>query len=477
MVRLARQRPLADSWQEALTRRLRALLRAAPLERFEASKGRRELPLEEQDLRALALRALDLVIEKMGLGAGPTMAELVDALTPLVRSCSRAGDAEAVARLVIDELLNERDRRRAFRESYVALEHGRAVRRQLDFHLLQEHAAPDGSIVLRASTEAINLYAGMLDYPVEDAQIAEEAVLRAQVSRGRIADAVETAKRARLRSIEYEQTVLGYLETSRRDVTQIDWVRDALGLIAAACRHIHERITAEGELLRAIDARIDDADSNAGPQLAGLRDVLDACRARHLRLQQRLIAANQEYLAEHDRQAFRRRPLAPLPDLEAEVFREALELPAGVLADHVDWLLARLQPPRTPLVLHLNAIVGRLLAPRQLDGDEDAQVEIELEHVEAAPPRFSAADAALVDELLAGNGGALSELLQQLRQCGGSNAAQRLLVLRVLLAFEPTERAQLAISRGERILHDPAFAGDDLLVERRKVQDGGSRAN
>lgn len=47
-----------------------------------------------------------------------------------------------------------------------------------------------------ATTEGINLYAGMLDYPVEDAQIADEAVLHAQVQRGRLHDAVQTARRA-----------------------------------------------------------------------------------------------------------------------------------------------------------------------------------------------------------------------------------------------------------------------------------------
>ena len=266
--------PNPDTWQEALTRRLRTLLRMIPLQRMEAGKGRRELALDSQDLRALALRALDLTIERMGLGTGPTYEELSEALVPLVRACDdRLDDDEVdgVIRLVVDELLNERDRRSAFRESYLAIDRDRIVRRYLDFHLLQEHSAPDGSIVLRATTEAINLYAGMLEYPVEDAQIAEEAVLRSQVSRGRIADAVQTARRARLRSIEYEQKVLSYLETTRRDVTQIDWVRDALVLIRAARVHIQERVDAEGELIRAVDVRLESATGEAGAQLAGLR--------------------------------------------------------------------------------------------------------------------------------------------------------------------------------------------------------------
>ena len=112
--------PIPDTWQEALTRRLRTLLRTIPLQRMESGKGRRELALDGQDLRALALRALDLTIERMGLGTGPTYEELRDALRPLVRMCDRELDDEevdAVIRLVVDELLNERDRRSAFQES------------------------------------------------------------------------------------------------------------------------------------------------------------------------------------------------------------------------------------------------------------------------------------------------------------------------------------------------------------------------
>jgi len=463
--------PNPDTWQDALTRRLRTLLRTVPLQRMEASKARRELELADQDLRALALRALDLTIERMGLGTGPTYDELREALRPLVRSCDeRLADDEvdSVIRLVVDELLNERDRRRAFRESYLAIDHDRIVRRQLDFHLLQEHSAPDGTIVLKATTEAINLYAGMLEYPVEDAQIAEEAVLRSQVSRGRIADAVQTAKRARLRSIEYEQKILGYLETTRRDVTQIDWVHDVLELVRNARDHIGDRVDTEGELIRAVDQRLESATSEAGSQLAALRDVLSECLDRHLRLQQRVIAANQEYLDEHDRQAFRPRAMTPLPDLEADVLRAALGLPSGFVSSHTEWLLSRFLAPRPRPVAYLPSLVDRLLAPRRADEDEPLDVsDTDLERFEAMPPRFSADDHRAVNEILGGLKGEqpLSELLARARRRGLSSSGQGLLVLRALLAFDPrADGPGVYVSPRGRPLDDPVFTGDDLLI-------------
>ncbi len=471
-----------DTWQEALTRRLRTLLRIGPLQRMEAGKSRRELRLEDQDLRALALRALDATIEHMGLGSGPSYEQLRDTLRPLVHACDDQAtqkEVDSVIRLVVDGLLNERERRRAFHETYLSIESNQIVRRYLDFHLLQEHSAADGSIVLKATTEAINLYAGMLEYPVEDAQIAEEAVLRSQVNRGRISDAVQTAKRARLRSIEYEQKILGYLETTRRDVTQIDWVRDVLALIRSAREHIGDRIHTEGDLVCIIEKRIESVTTGgeAGPQLAALRDVLRECVTRHLRLQQRLIGANQEYLDEQDRQAFRPRALAPLPDLEAQVLHDALALPSGVVSDHIYWLLARFQAPRTRPVVHLSSLVDRLLMPRR--ADEDGPVEVnqaDLEPFEAMPPRFSTRDHQEVNQIFANlpETKVLSALLCELRDRSVSDSVLKLVVLRALLAYDAavadSTSFQVRVESQGGALREPLFFGDDLRLMKPRMK-------
>ncbi len=106
-----------DSWQDALTRRLRTLVRLSPLHRIEATKSFRDVPLDAIDMRALALRALDLAIERMGLGGGMTHDELRDELVPLVARMSPDLDPAArlaVADAVVLGLLNERERRREF---------------------------------------------------------------------------------------------------------------------------------------------------------------------------------------------------------------------------------------------------------------------------------------------------------------------------------------------------------------------------
>jgi hypothetical protein len=465
---------MTSSWEDALTRRLRALIRTAPLHRVEASKMRRADEFSDQDLRALALRVLDVVIEKMGLGTGASLEHLREELRPLIRaSASDLDDDETanVADAVVLALLNEPARRQAFEEPYLQVASDGTSRRVLQFHLLREREVADGSTVIVATVEGINLYAGMLDYPVEDAQVAEEAVLHAQVQRGRIHDAVQTARRARLRSIEYEQKILSLLETVRRDVAQVDWLGDVLELLDAARGHVGERLTVEREIRRAVEKRLDAVSDDSASQLVALRDTLDECIERHVRLHERLIGANRMYLAEHERQAFRPRAAARLPDLEAEVLRSAALVPTGMLAGLVDALLARLQAPNPPALLRLVTLVDRLLAPRRAEHDDPHDLtDPELEELPGPPRHFEEDDWTAVAILLseARMPTTLGELASLAQRSGLSDAAIRLLALRVLRAFDPQAETRdgLGVRAAGELLQTDRLFGDELVIER-----------
>jgi len=461
-------------WQDALTRRLRALIRTVPLHRIEATKGHRSEELSEHDLRALALRVLDIVIEKMGLGTGALMEELHDGLRPLISSCEPdlgEDEARAIADTVVLAMLNEPDRRQAFAEPYLQVATDGTSRRVLQFHLLRERETADGHTVVVATVEGINLYAGMLDYPVEDAQIAEEAVLQAQVQRGRIADAVQTARRARLRSIEYEQKVVGLLETVRRDVQQVDWVDEVLTFLEQARTHVGERLHVEREIRRAVEDRLDVASDEGAAQLVDLSDTLAECIARHTRLHGRLIGANRIYLEEQERQAFRPRAAERLPDLEADVLRRAVALPASSLAALADPLLAFLQAPRAPSLPRLGSLVERLLAPRRADREDPYDLSApDLEALPEPARSFTTDDAEAAAAVLAETSWptSLGPLLTRARQRGLSDPAVRLLALRVLRAFDPSaENADhlVVTPLGERIAA-VGFDGDELALDR-----------
>lgn len=464
----------ADTWQDALTRRLRTLIRTAPLHRVEASKAHRADIFAEQDLRALALRALDIVIEQMGLGTGATMFDVVQGLEPLIVTANPTLDAAAIATIaeaVVLALLNETERRQAFVEEYLFVGPEGTSRRVLQFHLLRERETADGNTVIMATVEGINLYAGMLDYPVEDAQIAEEAVLQAQVQRGRIADAVRTAQRARLRSIELEQTILGLLERVRRDIRRIDWVTEVLTLLDTARTHVRERLDVELDIRRAVEKRIDAVFDETGAQLVALRDVLDECIRRHTRLHERLIGANREYLEEQERQAFRPRAAARLPDLESDVLRRAVALLTGELAALAPALLVRFHAPRRPIALRLTQLVDRLLAPRREAADEPTDTSApDLELLDEPARHFNPEDEAAVDALLAEAPypTTLGELVGLCERGGLPITATRLLGLRVLRAFDPRakRRDALRVDARGRWLETDVLCGDDLTIDR-----------
>lgn len=465
--------PDPDTWEDALTRRLRTLLRTSPLHQLEASKNQRADHFARQDLRALGLRALDLAIEHKGLGHGASLEELCAELHPLITAVDpqlAPEQADRIAEVILEALLNESGRRQAFREPYLALTPERVSHKLLEFHLLRERQLPDGSTIVEPTTQAINLYAGMLEYEVEDAQAAEEAVLRSQVRRGRLEDAVRTAKRARLRSIEYEQKLVGFLETTRRDIGQVDWVDTALVMIDEAREHISERLEVEREILAAVETRLEiNASANAGVQLAVLKDTLNECLTRHAKLHQRLIRANADYLVEHDRQAFRPHLATPLPDLEVQVLNVALEAPTAALANLVDRLLGYFQAPRSPPVFRLSTLIERLLNPRRTEvGDYDT-ASPELEEVEAPPPVFDEDDQRRVAELFTKIDGEqrLSELLSDARARGYPSSTLRLLVLEVLSAFDPeATNTPVEVELVDEWLGDPVFRGDELLVRR-----------
>lgn len=474
-----------ESWQEALTRRVRTLVRTTPLHQIELSKGHLAIDVARLDLRSCALRVLDVVIESMGLGLGAEREEVLQALRPMVRGLDptlTAENVDAVAVHVLEAMLNERERRTAFSQQYADWQEAPPVLRQAEFHLLREEERPDGSVCLRATTEGINLYTGMLDFAVQDAQVAEEAVLRAQIRRGRVDDAVKTARNARLRSIELQQQIEGLVRLARRDVTQLRWAEEVLGLLDEALDHIDERIGQERELLGMVAQREDAASPEDAPKLATLHKTLDDCMHRHMQLHRRVLAANREFLDEQERQAFRPRMLLPLPDPEAELLRPALELTEGALQQVLGPIVRALFPARAQPLLYLPQLVGQLLAPSRAAPEQGHEPEeVVLEFVEAMAPFYDADDLAAARELVqsavvGGGTTRLSEVLANARFDRVPVRLQQLAVLLVLEAFDPDcagDGLPLAVEPARSVFDGTHFCGDDLLLSMREALPAG----
>ena len=451
-----------------LSHRLRSLVRTGPIHRIEANKASRARDLGRHDLRALALRAIDATIEHMGLGYGAYRSDIAEALSPIIRAVepgTTATDVDEITDIVVEHLLNEASRRLQFDEPYVDFDGTSATTRTVRFHLLREEEADDGSIVLKATTEAINLYAGMLDVDVEDAQTAAEAVLKAQIERGAIGAAVATARQARLRSIEYGEKLGSTLRQVRRDISRVD-ASAMLQTVAGARKHLEVRLQVERGLIDAVEQRVVSAEVEDAPALVELKDTLTDCRRRHLQLHSNVLGMNETWLSEQERQRFRRHRASALPELERDVLGPLIASTMGDIDPILDALVLPLHAPVPPRVFDLGRLADSLLAPRRRERDLDLdELEEELELIPAVEARFDAPTVARARELL-GSGGTLASLLDASRTANDAPAVRRLLVLRALWAWDPDPEETLT-AQPVGNLRDPEYDGDDLIFGER----------
>jgi hypothetical protein len=462
--------PLADPpWvDDSYVRRIRALLRTVPLHELEATKALRDGDWSPYDLRGLALVAIDTVIDHMGLEFGATAAQVRQRLAGLARLSAPdrpADEADRVAEAVIVGLLNDRRRREAFVMRYSDWS-GRAHRRaEVAFKLLEEIEAPDGSIVLRATDEAVNLFVGALDRDIADAQAAAEAVLASQVRRGRLDQAVHTARAARLRSIQFATRVRRVFDTTRHDIRQVDWSHDVPDLLAQALAHLDERLEVERHLVATVRELV--AGGDAGPAGPTLLELIEDCQLRHLELHALLLNARTTFLEEQERQRFAVSIDSRALELGEQLLQPLLTQPRRVALPVAERFLRAVTGPVPPRPVRLSDLVEVLFQPRRGGEDEDI-VDDEPELIEGDDDRrYPAAAWQIADELFAmataAGGRRLSELLALARE--RDPLATELIALSALHAFAPegTPPTLRAVDDGQ-VLDDPEFGGHDLLV-------------
>ncbi len=271
-------------------------------------------------------------------------------------------------------------------------------------------------------------------------------------------------------STGYAQKVRGALETARRDVAQVDWAREILATLDDARDHLRGRIDADNEISAAVEDHQDDAEPHERAHVAELIGHIRECQARHAELHRVIIEANDTWLGEHARQAFRPRAISVLPDLEGAVLREALTLEDLRLDTEKAWrLTVAFLPVDAPAVADGRRLIEMLLAPiRENDPTDALDLEPEAEEMTQPPERFSEQDfrdADLLLNSLPDDGRLVSDLLVAARIEGKSETVQTLLYLLALQDYgEAPETAERTVEIADRgFLLDP-FWGDDLRI-------------
>lgn len=462
-------RPALELDDAGRRRRAKTLATLAPLVLLEANKSYRGL--EQYDLQELALAAIELIAVGMTLEGGATAGDVVEALLPaLAAQHPEAGEEghRRVAGVVIETLIE------AHKASYADYADDDYVRRRYDITLVREIEGPDG-IHLRASIEAINAIIGALDTDIESAQHAAEEALRYALEKGKLDAAVQAARQATLRSIQYGEQIRTLLSATRRNVAAVDWEETAPRVIADALDHLAARLETERTIIRSLAEQREEAGGDGGLDLAKfviLQRLLETCIGRHALLENKLLDAHKVFLDEQERQSFAPVGASYLYDIEQELLRPLLETSYGTVIDLLERFFAHAGGIRTPALPRLSTMTtGLLRAPfeRSELGAEVIETEFapeaELEHFPS--PIWTAVDALL--EAVA-EPTRLSELLARARN--HSEQAARLLRLRCLYAFGPElgrpEQAQprliLFADDDGAPLDDAVFAGADLLV-------------
>jgi hypothetical protein len=466
-------------WSGQLTRRQRVLLHMEPILRLYRQPGTRDDRHLQYDTLAIIMKVFDAIIDQSGFGSEVTDASVTEAVRPLLRAWDEAGGrtpspdlhADVVGRIIAD-LKNEAQRQQPFEIAYHAFdESGRPTQHMLRFKLLIEQFGYDGSIILKLSSEAINLFLNAFGLDIEDAQVANEAVVQSQLERGRFNEAVQSAQNARGQSMRFEAKIRWLLLQITRDIDRVDWRGEADEFLREALSHVQRRLHVEDNILRSAQEKLDNLDEADGrrPALAEVIRLMKECHRRHLHLHEQLMPARGEYLRQQARQAFVASSLRDSIDLRDAVLRDVLQQPRDIAASVLTRSADALSGPIAPTLLNLSELVHWQLQPKRHVGKGLAPVEeLDLGDTVGSERRFADEDTEEAAEALSAlkEKTRLSSLIEEFESRGSADDAVDSLVLQIVRAFGddhdgPGYQVEVASKSG---LVERRHRGDDLWV-------------
>lgn len=483
---------LPELWQiviptddESITRRRRALAPIQMLTDLERTKSSLDGDFwDSYDLFRIALAVIDQVALAMGLSAGRTWEETLSyASTQAARQAPDADPGEwtkVAERVVVSLVTNAVEVVR-----HLVHTPDGPVWRQQRFRLLYLHASgADGLEHLRASEQAINIFVEALDLDIEAAQIANEAQLAALIERGAVESAVQIARNARYRSVQYQERIRRIVADTLIDPEAHDWLGDVPKLLDTALHHVKDRLEAEATLLESVaERRAATTDRSQLDATNLLIEILKECRHRHSELHRHLMGARTALRQALDDRFTRPPQRSYRVDLGRDLLLPLLSgstLMAATAADHLLAVMGgipvRWWPSLTSLIDEL------LMPPREIDpGMEYEPPEVDqVEMSEWWVPYETATDALL--------GGLtepvrLSQLLERVKQVvaeldgddvGSGLDADRLVAAVVhaahhcwaphLAGRSAGDRLILAVPSGNRLNTHTVRAEDLILV-------------
>ena len=437
----ASDRTLEVTSRSSFARRVLALLHTSPIHELEATKAMRGTgQYVAYDMVTLQLLTIDFVTDNMTLESGAPYQMVVnhtareaEALVP-----SRPPDEYLeVALTAIRNLVND-GRGAIVREAADPAGH----LQPMEIELMREEMASDGGIELRTTPQAINLYIDAFDLDIESSQDAYRTMLQAQLSRGRLGKASETAVIMRKLSKRYQEEVRLALEAACRDITRVDWSGSTLRQIAEAYNHVEESSRQLTEIRESVLGRVEQAeDHDSRLRLQEIASLLqDSCQM-HWELYSQLLGARSMLLEQHERQV-----LAPSPSLarvaiDGELLSPVLQMRPRPAMRLLDRFAIGTIPPHGE-VLDLYLLVSHIWrAPQARELTVRPVEAIELKDIDLEPPLFLPQVVEDAREVLGQpfHGRRLSDVLVDLEQRDPDGRLRELVAIGTLFAFAVDE--------------------------------------
>jgi hypothetical protein len=391
-----------DPAADLTDRRVRSLAHLLPILELERNKnaGGSGRDWSVYDVKLLTVTAVDHVAIDSGLAGqtGSPRDELLAAITKEASLCAPdrpADEHAAVARWLLDSLLNRGDDAISHEVAYVSAAHSHA-HRTLRVRLLYETQAEDGeTILVNVDQAAVHLLVSALDRNLADAQVAADAVLKVQLETGRLDDAVGVARQALIISRQYRAQLRSYLTSVEQSLQTVDWEGQVEPALEAALAHVTSRVHVERELLtHAAGSRLDDdpAGSEATAtwrRRAGeIHTLMGECLQTHAELQADLIGARDRFRAEQARQAFAPPTAIAAVDLTEDVLVPLLRRSVDDVAGQLDAMMNAFCGTAAPTLPSFGLLADTLTRSRPEPEEAGEAEEFDLDDLDLDLSRF-----------------------------------------------------------------------------------------
>ena len=382
-----------DETRSYLTRQQRYLLLAEPIARLSIDRRvvfRDDPAIAELDVQYLALSALDFVMERSAIESGALPADIVDHVASeatRIRPTLTEEQSRKAGQVVLDHLANARDGHKAFRAEYYDVERSRFSFD--DFRLLVLFSASDGSVRFKLGRGAQVLTLAMLDIAPEFAQEAEAIMIRKAVERGHFQDAHTLARRARMRSIHFQQFIDDRLYRVRRAADRVVWSREVLPQLDEARTHLGDRQKHEAAIIESVREHVPHARGDTRDHLIDIMSTMEDCHERHAVLFRRVMTASEEFRQLQVR-AFRADERPEVPDLEDRILVPLLGAPMSVISAMSDEIGVVFAAPTPPRLYDLALLFASCVRPRFRPDPAATDEAGDLERLERVPPEFDA---------------------------------------------------------------------------------------